>query len=45
MSKTTSSILSHFSLIEDPRVNRQKLHKIDIIFFITICAVICGADN
>lgn len=45
MSKTTSSILSHFSLIEDPRVNRQKLHKIDNIFFITICAVICGADN
>jgi predicted transposase YbfD/YdcC len=44
-SLATASILSHFSSIEDPRVNRQKLHKLEDIFFITICAVICGADN
>ncbi len=41
----TASILEHFSSIKDPRLNRQKLHKLEDIFFITICAVICGADN
>lgn len=45
MLSETSSIISHFSSITDPRVNRQKLHKLENIFFITICAVICGADN
>jgi predicted transposase YbfD/YdcC len=46
MTKTpTPSIIRHFSSIEDPRVNRQKKHKLEDIFFISICAVICGADN
>ena len=43
--KPSSSILHHFSSIEDPRVNRQKKHKLQDIFFISICAVICSADN
>jgi hypothetical protein len=45
--KPTPSIIQHFSSIEDPRVNRQKKHKLQDIFFISICAVICicGADN
>lgn len=43
--QASASILKHFSSIDDPRVNRQKLHKLEDIFFITICAVICGADN
>ena len=41
----TASILHHFSSIKDPRVNRQKKHELQDIFFITLCAVICGADN
>ena len=41
----TPSIIHHFSSIEDPRVNRQKKHKLQDIFFISICAIICGADN
>lgn len=41
----TGSIIHHFSEIEDPRVNRQKKHQLEDIFFITLCAVICGADN
>lgn len=41
----TASILEHFAEIPDPRVNRQKRHQLEDIFFITICAVICGADN
>lgn len=39
------SILHHFSEIEDPRVERQKKHQLQDIFFITLCAVISGADN
>jgi len=45
MDKPTASILHHFSTINDPRVNRQKKHQLQDIFFITLCAVICGADN
>jgi predicted transposase YbfD/YdcC len=43
--KLTASIIHHFSSIEDPRVNRQKKHQLQDIFFISLCAVICGADN
>ena len=43
--KVTASIIHHFSNIQDPRVNRQKKHQLQDIFFITLCAVICGADN
>jgi len=43
--KPTPSIIHHFSSIEDPRLDRQKKHKLQDIFFITLCAVICGADN
>jgi hypothetical protein len=43
--KPTPSIIHHFSSITDPRVNRQKKHQLQDIFFISICAIICGADN
>lgn len=43
--KATASILQHFSRIEDPRIDRQKKHKLQDIFFISLCAMICGADN
>ncbi|MDP1771796.1 MAG: ISAs1 family transposase [Methylobacter sp.] len=45
IAKPTPSIIHHFSSIEDPRVNRQKKHQLQDIFFISICAMICGADN
>lgn len=41
----TTSIISHFSSIADPRIDRRKLHKLKDIFFITLCASICGADS
>ena len=41
----TPSIIQHFSSIEDPRVNRQKKHKLQDIFFISRYAMKCGADN
>ena len=44
-SKASTSIIQHFSSIPDPRINRSKLHRLSDIFFITLCAVICGANN
>ena len=41
--KTTIS--EHFSDLEDPRVDRTKVHKLIDILTITICAVIAGADT
>jgi predicted transposase YbfD/YdcC len=45
IAKPTSSIIHHFSSIKDPRINRQKKHQLQDIFFISLCAMICGADN
>jgi len=39
------SIRIHFSKLEDPRLDRQKLHQLMDIIVIAICAVICGAEN
>ena len=38
-------ITTHFDKVEDPRVDRTKLHKLIDILVIAICAVICGADD
>ena len=38
-------IVDHFSDIEDPRIERNKLHKLIDIITIAICAVICNADT
>ena len=39
------SIRIHFSKLEDPRIDRQKLHPLMDIIVIAICAVICGAET
>ena len=39
------SIWIHFSKLEDPRLDRQKLHQLMDIIVIAICAVICGAET
>jgi predicted transposase YbfD/YdcC len=39
------TILAHFGDIDDPRVDRTKQHELLDIIGITICAVICGADD
>lgn len=38
-------LLQHFAHLDDPRVNRTKLHSLDNILTIAICAVICGAES
>jgi predicted transposase YbfD/YdcC len=39
------SIRVHFSKLEDPRLDRQKLHQLMDIIVVAICAVICGAET
>jgi hypothetical protein len=38
-------VLRFFDELEDPRLDRTKLHALGDILFITLCAVICGADT
>lgn len=45
MERMDTSLLSHFGKIEDPRIERKKLHKLIDILAITIAAVICGAEG
>ena len=39
------AMAKHFEGLVDPRVERAKRHELLDIIVITICAVICGADN
>jgi predicted transposase YbfD/YdcC len=39
------SIERHFGKIKDPRVDRTKQHKLMDMIVLTICGVICGADD
>lgn len=39
------SPIDYFSSLEDPRVERTKVHLLTDIIFITIAAVICGAES
>jgi predicted transposase YbfD/YdcC len=41
----TSTIIEHFDTLEDPRIERTKLHPFIDIITLTICAVICGAEG
>ena len=41
----TASISEHFASLEDPRIERTKLHQLLDILVIAICAIICGADD
>jgi predicted transposase YbfD/YdcC len=38
-------LLRFFDELEDPRLDRTKLHALGDILFIALCAVICGADT
>ena len=43
--RISRAIEQHFGNLEDPRVDRTKLHMLKDILLIAICAVIAGADN
>lgn len=40
-----TSIYDHFSQIPDPRLNRNKKHKLTDIIVLSILAVLCGAES
>jgi predicted transposase YbfD/YdcC len=43
--KICTTIGHHFEGLRDPRIERTKLHKLEDILMIAICAVICSADS
>src|SRR5579884_1682937 len=42
---TSRSLTDHFAALDDPRVERTKLHPLLSIVVIAICAVIAGAES
>ena len=40
-----NTIHDHFRTLQDPRVNRTKLHLLHDIITIAICAIVCNADG
>jgi predicted transposase YbfD/YdcC len=40
-----ASILGHFAELPDPRREQGRIHQLDEIVFMAICAVLCGADS
>lgn len=43
--KTSVDLIEYFSDIEDPRIDRQKLHALPDILFIVFTGVICGVES
>lgn len=39
------ALAAYFATVDDPRIERTKAHNLLDIIIITICAVICGADD
>lgn len=39
------ALAAYFAAVDDPRIERTKAHNLLDIIIITICAVICGADD
>lgn len=44
MAKPGASLIGHFSQLPDPRIERNKAHRLIDIIVIAICGAICGAD-
>jgi predicted transposase YbfD/YdcC len=46
MSENPSAVIAeHFASLDDPRIDRTKLHPLINILVIAVCGVICGADS
>ena len=43
--KTPKSLLDHINIIPDPRMKNKCLHKLEDVVMISICAILCGADD
>lgn len=42
---TRLNLITIIREIEDPRVERTRLHKLEDILVIAICALLCGAES
>lgn len=45
MDRTDTELLGYLSIIQDPRLDRKKLHKLTEILFMSVCASLCGCDT
>jgi predicted transposase YbfD/YdcC len=45
MDRPAQDFIRHFRVIQDPRIERTKLHPLENILFISLCAVLSGADS
>jgi len=45
MEAATVALAEHFAGLEDPRIERTKLHALLSIIVVALCAVICGAET
>jgi len=41
----TPELFSHFEDLEDPRVERTRLHSLQEMIVVALCAAICGAEG
>ncbi|WP_455963439.1 transposase family protein [Bacteroides bouchesdurhonensis] len=39
------NLISLCKQMEDPRIDRNKEHSLEIIVYIALCAVICGSES
>ncbi|MFP4132485.1 MAG: ISAs1 family transposase [Thiohalospira sp.] len=42
---SAESLLSHLSVIRDPRIDRHKKHDLHAMLFVSVCAVMSGAEG
>jgi len=45
MEGSIDQFLGHFRIIQDPRLERRKLHQLESILFIAVCGVLSGVEN
>jgi predicted transposase YbfD/YdcC len=45
MEANTDNFFDHFEDLKDPRIDRTKLHRMDEIIFLTMCAIISDCDS
>jgi predicted transposase YbfD/YdcC len=45
MKVSNAELLNYLSIIQDPRLERKKLHQLADILFIAVCASLCGCDT
>lgn len=42
---TNPSIMAHLEQLEDPRMERRRLHNLTDILFISLCTLLCGGES